>query len=52
VRVDVAERVLVSWLVDSSPDKFGTADRRKRTSPKVAIAIGTSRPAVAIGSAS
>jgi uncharacterized protein (DUF58 family) len=43
VRVDLAERVLVSWLVlDSSPSmQFGTADRRKAdVAEGVAIAIG------------
>jgi uncharacterized protein (DUF58 family) len=43
VRVDLAERVLASWLVlDSSPSmQFGTADRRKAdVAEGVAIAIG------------
>ena len=43
VRVDLAERVLVTWLVlDSSPSmQFGTADRRKAdVAEGVAIAIG------------
>jgi uncharacterized protein (DUF58 family) len=43
VRVDLAERVLVSWLVlDTSPSMaFGTADRRKAdVAEGVAIAIG------------
>ena len=43
VRVDVAERVLVTWLVlDTSPSmQFGTADRRKAdVAEGVAIAIG------------
>ena len=43
VRVDLAERVLVSWLVlDTSPSmQFGTADRRKAdVAEGVAIAIG------------
>jgi uncharacterized protein (DUF58 family) len=43
VRIDLAERVLVSWLVlDSSPSmQFGTADRRKAdVAEGVAIAIG------------
>jgi uncharacterized protein (DUF58 family) len=43
VRVDLAERVLVTWLVlDTSPSmEFGTADRRKAdVAEGVAIAIG------------
>jgi len=43
VRIDLAERVLVSWLVlDSSPSmQFGTADRRKAdVAEGVAIAVG------------
>jgi uncharacterized protein (DUF58 family) len=43
VRVDLAERVLVTWLVlDTSPSmQFGTADRRKAdVAEGVAIAIG------------
>jgi uncharacterized protein (DUF58 family) len=43
VRVDLAERVLVTWLVlDTSPSMaFGTADRRKAdVAEGVAIAIG------------
>jgi uncharacterized protein (DUF58 family) len=43
VRVDLAERVLVSWLVlDTSPSmRFGTADRRKAdVAEGVAVAIG------------
>jgi uncharacterized protein (DUF58 family) len=43
VRVDLAERVLVSWLVlDTSPSmQFGTADRRKAdVAEGVAIALG------------
>ncbi|HKE99934.1 MAG TPA: DUF58 domain-containing protein [Actinomycetes bacterium] len=43
VRVQVAERILVSWLVlDTSPSmQFGTADRRKiDVSEGVALAIG------------
>jgi uncharacterized protein (DUF58 family) len=43
VRVDLAERVLVSWLVlDASPSmEFGTADRRKAdVAEGVAIAVG------------
>jgi uncharacterized protein (DUF58 family) len=36
VRVDVPERALTSWLLlDVSPSMtFGTADRRRRTSPR------------------
>ncbi|MBA3434104.1 MAG: DUF58 domain-containing protein [Actinobacteria bacterium] len=43
VRVDLAERVLVTWLVlDTSPSmQFGTADRRKAdVAEGVAIALG------------
>ena len=43
VRVDLAERVLVTWLVlDTSPSmQFGTADRRKAdVAEGVAVAIG------------
>ena len=43
VRVDLAERVLVSWLVlDTSPSmRFGTADRRKSdVAEGAAIALG------------
>jgi len=43
VRVDLAERVLVTWLVlDASPSmQFGTADRRKTdVAEGVAIALG------------
>jgi uncharacterized protein (DUF58 family) len=43
IRVDLAERVLVTWLVlDTSPSmQFGTADRRKAdVSEGTAIAIG------------
>jgi len=43
VRVDLAERVLVTWLVlDASPSmEFGTADRRKAdVAEGVAIAVG------------
>ena len=43
VRVDLAERVLVSWLVlDTSPSmRFGTADRRKAdVAEGAAIALG------------
>jgi uncharacterized protein (DUF58 family) len=43
VRVDLAERVLVTWLVvDASPSmEFGTADRRKAdVAEGVAIALG------------
>jgi uncharacterized protein (DUF58 family) len=43
VRVDLAERVLVTWLVlDTSPSmEFGTADRRKAdVAEGVALAIG------------
>ena len=43
VRVDLAERVLVTWLVlDTSPSmEFGTADRRKAdVAEGVAIALG------------
>jgi uncharacterized protein (DUF58 family) len=43
VRVDLAERVLVTWLVlDTSPSmEFGTADRRKAdVAEGVAIAVG------------
>ena len=43
VRVDLAERVLVTWLVlDASPSmQFGTADRRKAdVAEGVAIALG------------
>jgi uncharacterized protein (DUF58 family) len=43
VRVDLAERVLVTWLVlDTSPSmEFGTADRRKTdVAEGVAIAVG------------
>ncbi len=43
VRVDLAERVLVTWLVlDTSPSmQFGTADRRKAdVAEGVAIAVG------------
>src|SRR6187431_1738874 len=43
VRVDLAERVLVTWLVlDTTPSmQFGTADRRKAdVAEGVAIAIG------------
>jgi uncharacterized protein (DUF58 family) len=43
VRVDLAERVLVTWLVlDDSPSmQFGTADRRKAdVAEGVAIAVG------------
>jgi uncharacterized protein (DUF58 family) len=43
IRVDLAERVLVTWLVlDTSPSmEFGTADRRKAdVAEGVAIAIG------------
>src|SRR5688572_5044709 len=43
VRVDLAERVLVTWLVlDNSPSmQFGTADRRKAdVAEGVAIALG------------
>ena len=43
VRVDLAERVLVTWLVlDTSPSmRFGTADRRKAdVAEGVALAIG------------
>jgi uncharacterized protein (DUF58 family) len=43
VRVDLAERVLVTWLVfDTSPSmRFGTADRRKAdVAEGVAIALG------------
>ncbi|HWG55224.1 MAG TPA: DUF58 domain-containing protein, partial [Gaiellaceae bacterium] len=43
VRVDLAERVLVTWLVlDTSPSMlFGTAERRKRdVAEGVAIALG------------
>jgi uncharacterized protein (DUF58 family) len=43
VRVDLAERVLVTWLVlDTSPSmQFGTADRRKAdVAEGVAVAVG------------
>jgi uncharacterized protein (DUF58 family) len=43
VRVDLAERILVTWLVlDTSPSmQFGTADRRKAdVAEGVAIAVG------------
>ena len=54
VRVKLAERVLVTWVViDTSPSmRFGTADRRKAdVAEGVAIAFGHSRRGAGTGSA-
>ena len=55
VRVDLAERVLVTWLaLDTSPSmQFGTADRRKAdVAEGVAVALGHLATRRGTGSAS